>query len=101
MHVAQVFALDVSIDLRCCDVGMAEHLLHARQVGAALEQMRGEGVTQSVRRHALANSCAPDMPLEDLPHAHACEWTTTRIHEHDPLRFLAHECRPDLAKIHD
>ena len=32
---------------------MAEHLLHAAQVGAALEQVRRERVAQEVRVHPL------------------------------------------------
>ena len=40
------------VDLRRGDIGMAEHELHAAQVGAALEQVAGEGVAQHVRRDA-------------------------------------------------
>ena len=40
------------VDLRRGDVGMAEHQLHAAQVGAALEQVAGEGMAQHVRRDA-------------------------------------------------
>ena len=47
---AQPLALDMGIDLRRRDVGVAEHLLHAAQIGAAVEQMAGEGMAQHVRR---------------------------------------------------
>jgi glutamyl-Q tRNA(Asp) synthetase len=40
----------MGIDLRGGDVGMAEHLLQAAQVGAAGQQMAGEGMAQHVRR---------------------------------------------------
>ena len=43
----------VRIDLRGRDIGMAQQLLHRAQVGAAIEQMAGEGVAQDVRRHPL------------------------------------------------
>jgi hypothetical protein len=32
-----------------------EHLLHGAQIGTALEQMRGEGMSQGVWRHAPTN----------------------------------------------
>ena len=37
----------VRVDLGRRDVGMAEQLLHGAQVGAAVEQMTGEGVAQA------------------------------------------------------
>src|SRR5512134_1688788 len=40
----------VRIDLCGGDVGVAEQLLHRAQVGAAVEQMAGEGVAQHVGR---------------------------------------------------
>src|SRR3546814_532799 len=43
--------LDVGIDLRRADVGMAEHLLEAAQIRAMVEEVRGEGVAHHVRRH--------------------------------------------------
>src|SRR5581483_955548 len=42
----------VGVDLRRRDVGMTQELLHGAQVGAALEQVAGEGVAQHVRRDA-------------------------------------------------
>ena len=44
---------DVGVDLRRRDVGVAEELLHRAQVGAAIEQVAGEGVAQDVRADAL------------------------------------------------
>ena len=49
---AQPIALDMGIDLGRRDIGMAEHLLYAAQIGAVVEQMAGEGMTQHVRRQA-------------------------------------------------
>src|SRR5438132_5587906 len=39
----------VRVQLGCREVGMPEHLLHAAEVGAALEQVCGEGMAQQVR----------------------------------------------------
>src|SRR4051812_48928885 len=43
-------SLDVSVNLGGRNVGVAEHLLNDPEVGAASEQMAGEGVAQRVRR---------------------------------------------------
>ena len=40
---------DVRVELGCGEVRVPEHLLHAPQVGAALEQVRRERVPQEVR----------------------------------------------------
>src|SRR5208282_4635520 len=39
----------MSVNLRGRDVAVAEHLLHGAQIGAALEQMRGEAMPQGMR----------------------------------------------------
>ena len=43
----------VGVELGRREVGVAEHLLDAPEIGAALEQMRREGVAQEVRVDAL------------------------------------------------
>ena len=43
----------VRVELGGREIGVAEHLLDAAQVGAALEQMRRERVAEQVRMHAL------------------------------------------------
>src|ERR671931_765620 len=53
VRLAHVVGRDVRVHLRRLDRGVAEHLLDASQVGAALDEMRGEGVPQGVRRHVL------------------------------------------------
>jgi hypothetical protein len=53
MQLLQPLARDVGVDLRGRDVGVAEQQLHHAQVGAVVEQVRGEGVAQHVRRDAL------------------------------------------------
>ena len=40
---------DVRIDLRRRDIGMPEHQLYDPQIGAVVEQMGGESVTQHMR----------------------------------------------------
>src|SRR5262245_63364027 len=38
------------VKLRCADIGMPEHLLHAAKIGAMREQMAGESVPQHMWR---------------------------------------------------
>ena len=49
----------VRVELGRREVGVAEHLLDAAQVGAALEQMRREGVAEQVRVDALRLEARP------------------------------------------
>ena len=64
---AQVVAIDMCVDLRRGEIGVAEHLLHGAQVRAAFEQMRRERVAQRVRRHPLGEPGAPRRRLDDTP----------------------------------
>ena len=43
------FVEDMSVDLGRRNVGVAEHCLHAAQIRAVGEEVRGEGVAQDVR----------------------------------------------------
>ena len=45
----QTFAADMGVTLRGGDVGMTEQLLHGAEVGAVVEQVRGEAVAERVR----------------------------------------------------
>ena len=50
---------------------MAEHDLDGPQIGAALQQMRGEGVPQDVRADLARDAGRDPVGLEDLPDADA------------------------------
>src|SRR2546427_10117838 len=45
VHGPQIVAIDVGIELRGREVGVAEHLLHRPEIRPALEEMRRERVT--------------------------------------------------------
>jgi deoxyinosine 3'endonuclease (endonuclease V) len=49
MNASQVFPVYMRVDLGRRDIGVAKHLLHGTQVGAALEEMRCERVAKRVR----------------------------------------------------
>ncbi len=42
MDFAEVFVGDVRVDLRCCDIGVAEKRLHTSKVGAIAEKVGRE-----------------------------------------------------------
>src|SRR5207247_7840373 len=48
VRVTSAGVRNMGVDLGRAQVGVAEHLLHAAQVGAALEQMRGERMAQEM-----------------------------------------------------
>jgi hypothetical protein len=53
MQLLQTLSRYMSIDLRGRDVGVAEQQLHHAQVGAVVQEVRGEGVTQHMGRNAF------------------------------------------------
>src|SRR5678816_3551947 len=73
MDLPEILAVDVGVDLRRGDVGVAEHLLYGAQVRPALEEMRREGVTEGMRRDMLGDARSLDVAAQDLPGAHAAQ----------------------------
>src|SRR5258708_5029123 len=57
----------VRINLRGGNVRVAEHRLHASEVGAALEQMRRKGVAENVRREVVKNTGLAAISAQELP----------------------------------
>jgi len=67
MHSFQSLLIDVRIDLRRRDIGVAEHFLDDAQICAVPQEMRREAVSQKMRINVLFESGAARMFLHDLP----------------------------------
>ena len=72
VELLQPLARDVRVDRGRRDVGMPEQQLHDAQVRAVVEEVRGEGVAQDVRRDrrrrdACDGAIALDREPERLP----------------------------------
>ena len=70
MHSLEAAERQVGVDLRGGDVGVAEHHLHAAEIGAVLDHVRGATVAQAVRTCGAVGALdeAPD-PLPGERHA--------------------------------
>src|SRR5688500_6186962 len=86
IDLPQALGVDVAIDLRGRERGVAEELLDRAQVGAALEQVRGEGVPQpvGVGEHP-ANRARVEPPAADG--------------EEEGVLGAAREARADVAQV--
>ena len=73
MDALEAREIDVGVNLRGADAGVAEHFLHLAQVGAAGQQVRGETVAQSVRAHAGRRADAEGIEFDELPNAFAAQ----------------------------
>ncbi len=78
---------------------MAKHLLDRAQVGAAAEEVRGEGVAQGVRRGPLRQASKAHIALQHAPEAAAAEWPAEARQEDRILAGIALELRPRLAEV--
>jgi hypothetical protein len=73
---------DVRVALGRREVGVSEHLLHAAEIGTALEQMRGEGVAEEMRMHPLRFEAGLlREPAENEERTRASERSAARIQE--------------------
>src|SRR5258708_35080540 len=62
-HLRQAVLGDMGVDLRRCDIGMAEHGLHAAQVRTALDEMRRKGMAKVMRRQLVRIEFGADREL--------------------------------------
>lgn len=69
MGLDEVFLVEVGVDLGGGDVGVAEEFLNHTQVGAAFEEVGGEGVAEEVRVDFVGESGLFGTLLDDLAHA--------------------------------
>ncbi len=53
---SQIVLVQMRVNLSGGDAFMAEHFLHGAEVGAAFDEVRGEGVTERVRTHRLVDA---------------------------------------------
>ena len=51
-HLTQALRLHMRIDLRCRDVGMAQHLLHRTQVRSPFQKMACKAMAKHMRRYS-------------------------------------------------
>ena len=85
VHLAQILAIDVRVNLGRGNIDVPEHFLDRAQVGAALQQMCGEGMAEGMRRHVLRDAGALDVSAENLPSAHSGERQPARVEEQNAL----------------
>lgn len=89
-RLAQEFAVQVGVDLRGGDAFVAEHLLHGAQVGAALHQVGGEGVTEGVGRDGLGDAGLLYQVFDDQEDHHAGEAAAPPVEEQYVFLALLH-----------
>src|SRR5262245_49175127 len=88
---AQPRVEDVCVDLRRRQIGVAEHQLNRAEVGAALEQVRREGVAQDVRTQRPRQLRGARVALQDLPEPDTAQRTAARVHEQARRRAPLHQ----------
>ena len=69
----EAFGADVGVNLGGGEAGVAEQFLDAAQVGTGVEQVRGEGVAQLVRRAVGRQPRLAQERLERALHGTRCE----------------------------
>src|SRR5579862_6384948 len=94
VDASQIFAVDVCVNLRGRDVRVPEHVLHRTQVGAALEQVRGEGVAECVWRDAAADPRRGHVFPQDFPGAHSGERRAAGVEQQGALPAPVLDLRP-------
>ena len=77
--VAEQFVGDMGVDFRRAHAGMAEHLLHREQVGAAFKQVGGEAVPEGMRADGLGDAVFLCQFFYDEEDHLSCETRATAV----------------------
>ncbi|MEY2721761.1 MAG: hypothetical protein RL597_1206 [Pseudomonadota bacterium] len=67
VQALHALAGDVGIDLSRRQIGVTQEHLHHAQISAVIEQMRGEGVTQGMRRQRFVDPSRLCVSLDEIP----------------------------------
>src|SRR2546423_8023296 len=100
MNRPKIVPVYVRVELRCGEVGVAEHLLYRAKICPALEQVRRKRVAQRVRRHALGEAGTPRVGFDDAPRTDARERRASRVQEQDAATFAAIQIGPYAFDVH-
>ena len=65
--------VDVRVDFRRQNRFVTEHFLHDAQVGAVLDEVRGEGVAEGVRGDFLADACEQRLFFDQIENGHPAQ----------------------------
>src|SRR4051794_11054145 len=93
---AQAPRLDPGVYLRRRDARVPKKLLDRSQIRAALEQMRGEGVAQRVRRDVPRDGCLAYPAVEPAAHVGRRQAPPAARHEQRGLLTIGRERRARL-----
>ena len=99
MDRVESLLIDVGIDLRGGDIGMAEQFLNDAQVSATAEQVGSEAVTQEVRVQADRQSGGRGPVFDDLPRALGGQTATVNADKEMTSGFRSDETRSSLCEI--
>src|SRR6202166_1021563 len=91
----------VSVALRGGEARMPEHLLDRAQIGARVEQVCGEAMTQSVRRDRGSESRRHDAPGQDVFDRARRQPTGAQVGDYGAVEFprLRHRAPPGLERV--
>ena len=75
--------VDVGVDFRGEDRFVAEHFLDDAQIGAVLDEVRGEGVAEGVRGDFLADAREQRLLFDEIENGHPAQRAAVFVQEGD------------------
>src|SRR5690606_1446989 len=99
MQLLQPCTGDVGIDLGGREVAVAQQHLHGAQIGAVVEQMRGERMAQRMRRYRRTDTGYRGVQLDAVPERLAGHLRATLAGKYDIARLVAQQQAPGLTQV--
>ena len=99
MNLLEVSAVEVGVNLGSGYIGMAQKLLYVAEIGAAFEEMRGEGVAQGMWADLFPDTAFVAGGLDNFPDTHPGERAALDIEEYMVACWGAYEMGPSLLQV--
>src|ERR1700744_736626 len=80
---AEIFPVQMSINLGCGDAFMTQHLLDCAQIGSAFDKMGGEGMPEGMGRDILGYTGQVGQVADDVEDHHPGEPASAPVKEQD------------------
>jgi len=91
--------VDVRVNLRRGNIGVAEHGLDRAQIGASFEQVGGKGMAQRMRLHFFVDARQQGVTTNELPETLAGHRFSRTIRENKRARFSFEQFRSNHGHI--
>lgn len=99
VNSAESALIDVGVDLRSSDVGMAQHFLNDAKIGAMIQQVSGKAMAELMGMDFLGQACCCGALVDNLFNTRTCEPSAPPGEEQKALGLGLYQRRAGVSEV--